>query len=215
MLLTEADLTAQTGVLAEPVAALALQVLLLDHLAGGLVLKLIVLTERLGAEAAGEATAPMVPHASLTLNTLGISEGASTCVFAQALLAMAHPGLTEITNSSDHGHARGVAGVLDYTVTNSHALLLATLGTLRQPLHALAEVAEGSVLLPPLANITLHGEVARPLCDVKLLPRPKHPDLLLLLFHLVSLLPGRRLLQAARHLGKKGFAVQPAHLDTM
>ena len=41
--MTEPHLAAEAGVLAVPVAALALEVLLLHHLAGGLVLELVVL----------------------------------------------------------------------------------------------------------------------------------------------------------------------------
>jgi hypothetical protein len=43
VIVAEADLAAQAGVLPVPVAALALQVLLLDNLAGRLVLELVVL----------------------------------------------------------------------------------------------------------------------------------------------------------------------------
>ena len=51
----------------------------------------------------------------------------------------------------------------------------------------LAEVAEGPVLLPPLAPVALHREVARPLHDRQVVLRPQLPDLFLACFHLVVL----------------------------
>jgi len=73
MLLTEADLAPQARVLSVSVATLALQVLLFHHLAGRLVLKLVVLTERFEAEAAGEAPPPMIPNTPLTLNAVRLA----------------------------------------------------------------------------------------------------------------------------------------------
>ena len=62
---------------------------------------------------------------------------------------MADPSLTEVADRADHGHAGGVGAcanvswssivaptnVLDDAVPHRHALLLAALPTLRQPLH--------------------------------------------------------------------------------
>ena len=57
VILAEADLAAEARVLAEPVAALALEVLGLHHLAAGLVLELVILAQELEAETAGEYSA--------------------------------------------------------------------------------------------------------------------------------------------------------------
>ena len=102
MILTEADLAPETSVLAVSVAALALEVLRLHHLAAGLVLELVVLAEELEAEAAGEDTTAVFPDSPLTLDTLGVPEGTVAGVVLQALLAMANPGLAEVTDSTHH-----------------------------------------------------------------------------------------------------------------
>ena len=84
------------------VATLALQILLLDDLAGRLMLKLVVLkhcvqmtryfwrfylTEWLEAEAAGETPAPVVPHTPLTLDAICLAQHTSTGMLSQALSA--------------------------------------------------------------------------------------------------------------------------------
>ena len=91
MILTEADLAPETSVLAVSVAALALEVLRLHHLAAGLVLELVVLAEELEAEAAGEDTTAVFPDSSLTLDTLGVPEDTAAGVALQTLLAVTHP----------------------------------------------------------------------------------------------------------------------------
>ena len=102
MILAKANLTAETRVLSMTVTALTFQILSLNHLATGLVLKLIIFTEELETEAACETSSSVVPHSSLTLHTLRISENTATGVTLQTLLAMTNPGFTEITNGSNH-----------------------------------------------------------------------------------------------------------------
>ena len=197
MILAEADLTPEARVLTVPVATQALQVLLLHDLTAGLVLELVILTQELKAEAAGKAPAPVFPDTPLTLDTLGILESAGTGVALEALPAVAHPGLAEVTDGPHHLHPNGVgAGMLDDAVSAlHHALLLTALCAHWQSLHGQAEVAEGPVLLPPGALVALHGEVAGPLGDVEVhLPLAALPDLLLPLPHRVVLLPLARLL---------------------
>jgi len=79
------------------VATLALQILLLNHLAGRLVLKLVILTERFEAEAAGEAPAPMIPDTSLALYAVRLAQHTRTGMLSQALSAVTDPCLAEIT----------------------------------------------------------------------------------------------------------------------
>lgn len=188
MILTEADLAAEAGVLAVSVAGLALQVLTLHHLAARLVLELIILAQELEAEAAGEDPSSMLPDSPLTLDTLRVSEDAATGVALQALLTVTHPGLAEITDSSHHLQSSGVvARVPDDTVSGlHHTFLLATLPTHRQSLKTLAEVAECSVLLSPSALVTLHDRVTGPSHDA-LVVSPAG-DLLLPHLHLLGLL---------------------------
>ena len=56
-------------------------------LAGGLVLELVVLADRLEAETADEEPAALVPHAALALHTLGLPQHARARVLPQALPA--------------------------------------------------------------------------------------------------------------------------------
>ena len=102
MIFAEADLAPETRVLTVSVATLTLEVLSLDHLTAGLVLELVVLAEELEAEAAGEDTTAVFPDSSLTLDTLGVPEGTVAGVVLQALLAVANPGLAEVTDSTHH-----------------------------------------------------------------------------------------------------------------
>jgi len=76
VILTEADFTTETGVLAVTVARQALKILSLDHLAAGLVLELVILTQELKAEAARESPTSIIPDASLTLDAFCVSQGA-------------------------------------------------------------------------------------------------------------------------------------------
>lgn len=151
------------------VATLALQILLLNHLAGRLVLKLVILTERLEAEAAGEAPAPVIPHTSLALNAVGLAEHTRARMLSQTLSAVTDPRLTEITNGSHHCHSSCIATYMFYTaVTLSHALLLSTLSTHWKSLHTLTKVAKSSVLLPSFTLIALHSVVAWPFGNIKM-----------------------------------------------
>ena len=109
-------LASKARVLSMSVATLALQILLLDDLAGRLMLKLVVLkhcvqmrryfwrfylTEWLEAEAAGETPAPVVPHTPLTLDAVSLAQHTSTGMLSQALSAEIIPGqMKHPTNSS-------------------------------------------------------------------------------------------------------------------
>jgi len=151
------------------VATLALQILLLNHLAGRLVLKLVILTERFEAEAAGEAPAPMIPDTSLALYAVRLAQHTRTGMLSQALSAVTDPRLAEITNGPHHCHSSCIATYMFYTaVTLSHTLLLSTLSTYWKSLHTLTKVAKSSVLLPSFALITLHSVVARPFSNVQM-----------------------------------------------
>ena len=78
--------------------------------------------------------------------------------------------------------------MFDDTVSSlHHALLLAALRTHRQSLQALAEVAEGAVLLRPPAPVALHDRVTRLHHDRLVIPLAG--NLLLSLFHFLCLLP--------------------------
>ena len=102
VILTEADLAPETRVLSVSVAALALEVLGLHHLAAGLVLELVVLAEELEAEAAGEDATSVFPDSTLTLDTLGVTEDTAAGVALETLLTVTDPGLAVVTDSSDH-----------------------------------------------------------------------------------------------------------------
>jgi len=194
MILTETNFASKTAVLAVTVAALALEVFCLYDLTTGLVLKLVILTQEVETEAAQEYSATVVPDASLTLNADGVAADAGASVRLEALPAVAHPGLTKITDSANHLHPGGVlAWMLDDAVAAAHhALLLPTLGTGRQALHRLAEIAESPVLLPALAAITLHVEVCRKVDNGPLVLFSI--DVFLARLLLLGLLPGPRLL---------------------
>jgi len=194
VILAEADLAPEAGVLAVPVATQALQVLLLHDLTAGLVLELVILTQNLEAEAAVEAPAPVFPDTPLTLDTLGILESAGTGVALEALPAVAHPGLAEVTDGPHHLHPNGVgADMLDDAVsTLHHALLLPALSADGQLLNGATEIAKSPVFLSPLALVTLHREVARLLHNGHVVPPAG--DLLLPDLHLVRLLPLPRFL---------------------
>ena len=85
-----------------PIAALAFQVRCLNNLTTGLMFKLIIFTEKLETEATGEASPSMVPDSPLTLHAFGISENTTTSMTLQTFLAVANPGFTKITNSTNH-----------------------------------------------------------------------------------------------------------------
>jgi len=189
VLLAEADLASKARVLSMSVATLALQVLLLDDLAGRLMLKLVVLTEWLEAEAAGETPAPVVPHTPLTLDAVSLAQHTSTGMLSQALSAVTDPCLTEIAYGSHHCHSSCIAAYVFYTaVTLSHALLLSTFSTHWKSLHTLTEVAKSPVLLPSFALITLHCVVAWPFGNVQMvLALSSQTNFLLPGFHLVML----------------------------
>lgn len=189
MLLTVAGLAAQAGVLAMAITRLTLEGLLLQNLTGGLVLKLVILTQEVLAVVTPEDASPVAPHITLTLITNSIHEGTGAGVSLETLPPMTHPRLTEITDGAHHTQAGGEGtGMLHDTVTSlQHAFHLATLSTLRQPLQGLTEVAECSVFLPPLALVTFHYRVARQIRQGAI--GPTLPQLLLSCLLLLSLLP--------------------------
>ena len=79
------------------------QVLCLELLTAGLVLKLIVLTDKAVAEGALEHPTAMIPHPSVALNAGGVSQRACAGVSGETLSAMTHPSLTEITDGTLEG----------------------------------------------------------------------------------------------------------------
>lgn len=115
------------------------------------------------AKTALKDASSVFPHSPIALDTDSAGQGAGARVGGQALATVTHPGLAEITDGSNHGHAGGVlTGVLDHAVTSlEHALDLAAFGTLRQPLNGLTEIAEGTIFLLPQALVTLHGGIRR------------------------------------------------------
>lgn len=81
----------------------------------------------------------------------------------QTFLAMTNPGFTVVTYGTHHLESSGkLAGVFDDTVTGlTHALCLATASTHGKSLNSTTEIAEGPVLLFPLALVTFHNSIAR------------------------------------------------------
>ena len=79
------------------------QVLCLELLTAGLVLKLVVLTDETVTEGALEDPAAMIPHTSVTLNAGGIRQWARAGMTGETLATMTHPGLTEVTNGTLKG----------------------------------------------------------------------------------------------------------------
>jgi hypothetical protein len=99
------------------------------------------------------------------------------------------PGLTEVANGSHHTKASGKdTGMSNDTVSRlKHALHLPTVSTLGKSLKGRTKVTEGSILLNPLALVTLHGTIAGLLHNISVLfPRP---DVLLSEFLLLRLFP--------------------------
>lgn len=72
----------------------------------------------------------------------------------QALAAVTDPSLAEVTDRADHGQAGGEdPGMSNKAIARlQHAFDLSALRADRQPLHALAEVAEGARLLLPASG---------------------------------------------------------------
>lgn len=83
---------------------------------------------------------------------------------------MAQEGLTKVTNATNHSHPSDIsARMADDTVRAScHAFGLTTACAGGGLGDAAAEVAEGSVLLGPLAEVAGHEEVAGVLAQVHL-----------------------------------------------
>ena len=73
MIFAETDFTPETRVLPVSVTTLTLQILGLDHLAAGLVLKLVVLAQELETETAREHSTSKVPNSTIALDTLRVS----------------------------------------------------------------------------------------------------------------------------------------------
>jgi len=182
-----------------PVTALTLQRLLFNNLAASLVFKLVIFTEKFEAETTSENPSPMVPNSPFTLDTLSIPEETRACVRLETLPPVTHPRLAEVTDGSHHLHAGGVgACMLDDAVPRlHHALLLPTLGAHGESLDRPTKVAEGAVLLSPVAFVADHVVVARLVSHTHFLLATLL-DLLLPQLHLVVLLPSSRLL--LRHL---------------
>lgn len=149
-----AGLAPQARVLAQLVARLALVRFRLQHLARCLMLELVVLAQEVVAEAALKHPPTVVPHAPLALDAHRVHQRAGAGVRLQTLPTVADPRLAVVADRTDHLQpGREHAGMLHHTVARfQHALLLATLRTDRQPLQALAEVAERSRLLFPVCE---------------------------------------------------------------
>ena len=81
-------------------ARLTFEILSLDLLAAGLVLKLVILTEVAAAVGAGEDPPPVLPDPAVTLRTGDVRQRTAAGVRGEALATVTHPRLTEITNSS-------------------------------------------------------------------------------------------------------------------
>lgn len=74
-----AGLAAQTRILAQAIARLALEVLRLQNLARRLVLELVIFAEECVAKAAPKHSATVVPHTSLTLHADGVLQSKRSC----------------------------------------------------------------------------------------------------------------------------------------
>jgi hypothetical protein len=79
------------------------QVFSLKLLAAGLVLKLVILTDKAVAEGALEHPAAMIPHPSVTLDARGVRQRTCAGVTGEALATMTHPSLTEVTDGTLEG----------------------------------------------------------------------------------------------------------------
>lgn len=108
MVLAVARLTAQTRVLSQPVARLALVRFRLQHLAGRLVLELIVLAQEVVAEAALVHAATVIPNATFTFDANGIHQRTDAGMRLKALAPVADPGLTVVTDGPNHLQSGGV-----------------------------------------------------------------------------------------------------------
>ena len=83
------------------------QVLSLELLTAGLVLKLIILTDKAVTEGALEHPTAMIPHSSVALDAGGIGQRARAGVSGETLAAMTHPSLTEVTDGTLEGEREG------------------------------------------------------------------------------------------------------------
>lgn len=155
VVLAIARLAAQARVLPHLVARLALVALRLQHLARRLVLELIVLAQERLTEAAPEYPAAVLPDAALAFHAGRLLQRTRARMRLQALAAVAHPRLAMVAHGAHHAHAGGEDARMpdDAVARLQHALDLAALRANRQPLDALAEVAEGTRLLFAVGEI--------------------------------------------------------------
>ena len=86
------------------------QVFGLELLTAGLVLKLIILTDKVVAEGALEYPTTMIPHPSVALDAGGIGQRARAGVSGETLAAMTHPSLTEVTDGTLEGEREREGG---------------------------------------------------------------------------------------------------------
>lgn len=123
--------------------------------------KLVVTTEVLRAESAGEHAATMLGDITVALHADGVLHRTGASVRLQACQSVAHPGLAEIADCAHHSQTGDMRRAVFYNaITLRNALLLAALSAHRQSLHRPAEVAEGAVLLHLLALVALHAGIA-------------------------------------------------------
>lgn len=78
MILAVTRLAPQAGILAQPIARDTFEIFRVNHLTARLVFKLIVFTQKVGAETALENTTPMLPDPSFALEAVCLLQGACT-----------------------------------------------------------------------------------------------------------------------------------------
>lgn len=189
MILAVTSLASKTGVLSQTVARLTFETFSLEHLAGCLMLKLIILAQETIAERTLKYPSTVIPYASLTFLTYGIHQRTDTGVCGEATSPVANPGLAVITYGSHHSQSRGEdAWMAHHAVSGlQHTLDLSTLGAHGQTLHTLAEVTEGTALLLLVTLVAFHYGIARKFRQIDLFLGG--PDLLLSKLLLLGLLP--------------------------
>lgn len=106
----------------------------------------------------------MIPNISFAFCTDSILKWTGTGMGRQTFTTMAHPGFTEVTNSTHHTQSCCILpSVFNDTISQlGHTFLFTTLSTNRKSLYSHAEVTEGSVLLCPFALVTFHHKITWP-----------------------------------------------------
>jgi hypothetical protein len=125
-------------------------------------LKLVIFTEELGAEAACEHSTAMIPDSSFALMANCISQWTRAGMCLQTPFAVAYPGLTEITYSTHQPKSSYIlTSMSDSTVTSlGHTFRFSTLCTGWQTLKDIAKITESPVLLSTFTLVTFHKLIA-------------------------------------------------------